>query len=156
MPDFDRIGEELRSELSRFGPNAGLAAVVAAWPTAVGDSIARNAWPQRINRDGTLHVATSGAAWAFELTQLAGEIQERLRTALGESAPHTLRFTPGKLPAHGPDPDAGPPAPQPPATPEETATAEGWAAAIEDPGLREAVARAARASLVRGRGNRTL
>jgi hypothetical protein len=101
-------------------------------------------------------VATSGAAWAFELTQLAGEIQERLRTALGESAPHTLRFTPGKLPAHGPDPDAGPPAPQPPATPEETATAEGWAAAIEDPGLREAVARAARASLVRGRGNRTL
>lgn len=156
MPDFDRIGEELRSELARFGPNSGLAAVVAAWPDAVGDSIARNAWPQRINRDGTLHVATSGAAWAFELTQLAGEIHERLRAALGEAAPAGLRFSPGTLPARGAEPDAAPVAPPPPATPEEAAAAERWAAAIEDPGLREAVARAARASLVRGRGNRTL
>ena len=31
-------------------------------------AIAANAWPARIARDGTLHVATSSSAWAFELT----------------------------------------------------------------------------------------
>jgi predicted nucleic acid-binding Zn ribbon protein len=38
-------------------------------------------------RDGSLHVTTSSSAWAFELTQLAASILERLQERLGESAP---------------------------------------------------------------------
>ena len=66
------IGEEVRRELGRFGPGGAMAEIVAAWPVAVAAAIAANAWPARIARDGTLHVATSSSAWAFELTHLAG------------------------------------------------------------------------------------
>ena len=34
-----------------------------AWPEAVGDEIARNAWPARIQRDGTLVVHVRDAVW---------------------------------------------------------------------------------------------
>jgi len=63
----DLIGDDVRRELSRFGPAAGMAELLAAWPAAVGEGIARNAWPARIGRDGTLHVAVASSAWAFEL-----------------------------------------------------------------------------------------
>ena len=64
---IERIGNEVERELGRFGPAAGMAELLRAWPDAVGEEIARNAWPARIARDGTLHVATSSSAWAFEL-----------------------------------------------------------------------------------------
>ena len=48
--------EQVRSELSRFGPQAGMAELVERWTGVVGESIARNAWPARIARDGTVHV----------------------------------------------------------------------------------------------------
>ena len=150
---MDRLGDALRDELSRLGPNAGIGEIVAVWPGVVGDAIARNAWPARISREGILHVATSGASWTFELTQLAGEIMERLRTKLGDQAPAGLRFAVGRLPASGADPELTTP-PPPPATPAETAEADALAAAIEDEELRGIVARAARASLARGRSDR--
>ena len=151
---MDRLGDALRDELSRLGPNAGIGEIVAVWPGAVGDAIARNAWPARVSREGILHVATSGASWTFELTQLAGEITERLRAKLGDQAPAGLRFAVGRLPAPGVDPEATAPQPPPPATPAETAAADALAAAIEDEELRGIVARAARASLARGRSDR--
>lgn len=156
MADLERLGEGLGAELSRFGAPAGLAPVVAVWPAAVGEMIARNAWPQRVARDGTLHVATSSAAWGFELTHLAGDILAKLQAALGAAAPAALRFAPGKLPAQGADPAALAPRPLLRATPEEVAAADELAAAIGDPELRAIVARAARASLSRSRGDRDL
>ena len=45
---MERIGSDVRSELSRFGPAGGMAEVVAAWPGVVGDSIAANSWPARL------------------------------------------------------------------------------------------------------------
>ena len=81
------IEDEVRRELARFGPAAGLGDIVAAWPECVGVGIAANAWPARLARDGSLHVSTSSSAWAFELTQLASSILERLQERLGESAP---------------------------------------------------------------------
>ena len=71
---MEPLGPDVRRELSRFGPQAGIGEAVAAWPTAVGESIARNAWPARFARDGTLHVATKDAVWAFELGHRAAEI----------------------------------------------------------------------------------
>ena len=59
---IDRIGNAIERELSRFGPATGMAPLVEAWARAVGPEIARNAWPARIARNGTLHVHTSSSA----------------------------------------------------------------------------------------------
>ena len=71
-----RIGADVKRELGRFGAAGGMADLVTAWPAAVGEQIARNAWPARIARDGTLHVATSSSAWAFELAHLESALRE--------------------------------------------------------------------------------
>ena len=55
---MDPLGSEIRAELARFGPQAGMAELVERWPDAVGAAIARNAWPARIARDGTRARAT--------------------------------------------------------------------------------------------------
>ena len=94
----ERIGDDVKKELGRFGPAAGMAELVGVWPALVGEQIAKNAWPARFARDGTLHVATSSSAWAFELSQLAPQLLGRLQEALGGVAPEAIRFAPGKLP----------------------------------------------------------
>jgi hypothetical protein len=149
---LERIGEDVQRELKRFGPTGAMPAVVKAWPEAVGDSIARNAWPARIARDGTLHVATSSSAWAFELGLLADEIRNRLAVAVGEDAPTALRFAPGNLPE--PPPGSGPVRPSRRVEPsaEERREAERLAATIEDEKLRKVVAEAAAASLAAASG----
>jgi hypothetical protein len=140
-----RIGDEVKRELKRFGPQAGLGKVVEAWPGAVGEMIARNAWPARITRDGTLLVHTSSSAWAFELAQLESEVKQQL----GKVAPARFRFVPGPLP----EPElsaadkAAVKAPTP--SPEETELAAALAAAIDDEKLRNLVARAAASSLAK-------
>lgn len=143
------IGGEIRRELSRFGPAGAVGDIVAAWPEAVGQSIAANAWPARVARDGTLHVATSSSAWAFELTQLEATVRGRLAEHLSEGAPPRLRFAPGRLPEQGAESVKEPARAMPDVTPERRAEAARIAAAIEDPDLRELVARAAAASLAR-------
>ena len=153
---MERIGDEVERELGRFGPAGGMRRVVAAWPEAVGGAIARNAWPARRGRDGTLHVSVSSSAWAFELSQLAGEIGARLAHALGEAEPVRLRFAPGPLPERGgesvervrrdsPHPSAG-----------ERAEAGRIAATVTDPALRDLVERAVAASLAGRSADRRL
>src|SRR5579864_964061 len=90
----------MRAELGRFGPQAGLSELVQRWPAAVGEAIARNAWPARIARDGTLHVATADSVWAFELGHRGPEIAERLDVP-------KVKFAPGPLPSQA---DMTPPA----------------------------------------------
>ncbi len=80
---MDPLADQVRSELSRFGPQAGMAELLERWPDAVGAAIARNAWPARIARDGTVHVNTDDSVWAFELGQQAPEIAARSRAAQG-------------------------------------------------------------------------
>jgi hypothetical protein len=146
----ERIGDDVRRELARFGPAEGMTDIVRAWPAAMGEQIARNAWPARLSRDGKLHVATSSSAWAFELAQLEPRLLERLSEVLGEKTPAGLRFAPGKLPEPAvPEGSAAPGrAPIPGAEELELATA--MAAGIEDESLRKIVAKAAAASLARG------
>ena len=88
---LDPLGRQIRSELSRFGPQAGMAELVERWPAIVGEAIARNAWPARIARDGTVHVNTADSVWAFELGHRAAEIAARLGVP-------KVRFAPGPLP----------------------------------------------------------
>jgi hypothetical protein len=149
------IGDEVRRELGRFGPQAGLGEVVAAWPEAVGPAVAANAWPARIVRDGTLHVATSSSAWAFELTQLEATVRANLAARLESDGPPALRFAPGPLPEPGAASVEGSARTVP--SPSRAALEEGEriAAGIGDEVLREAVARAAAASLAAAEGRRS-
>ena len=96
---MDRLDRQVRRELGRIGPMDGdMTAIVRVWTAAVGETVARNACPARLARDGTLHVNTASATWAFELGSLAPTILEQLRNELGEAAPPTLRFAPGPIP----------------------------------------------------------
>ena len=145
---MEPLGDDLRSELARFGPQGAIGDTVAAWPAAVGAEIARHAWPARFLRDGTLLVNTRDAVWGFELTQRAAEISSRLPTK------PKLRFAPGPLPEAEPERPADTPPPTPEATLEQAREAAEWASQIEDEELRALVARAARASLARAAAER--
>jgi len=151
---MERIGEEVERTLASTGGGEGLALsrVTQVWPAAVGQAVARQAWPSRVGRNGTLYVATSSSVWAFELDRLAPEVEERLRALLGEHAPSRLRFQVGRVPEPGGHTGSGPAtARRLPRDPESDAEAAAAAAAIDDPELREIVVRAARASLAGAR-----
>lgn len=148
---MDHVGGDVARELRRFGPASGMAPVVEAWPSAVGPEIARNAWPARLARDGTLHIHTQDSIWAFELTTRAEEIRSRL----GKAAPRKMSFAPGPLP----EPPIEsleqvrerPPEP----TAEHVAKAESLTRVIRDEELRKVVAKAAAASLSRDDNDRS-
>ena len=153
---MDRLDRQIRRELGRIGPMDGdMTAIVRVWTAAVGETVARSACPARLARDGTLHVNTASATWAFELGSLAPTILERLRSELGEAAPPALRFAPGPIPdplADVPEPGASEPLE---IAPEDRAEAARVAATIDDEELRDLVARAAAAGLARARSDRT-
>jgi hypothetical protein len=141
---MEPLGGDIRRELSRFGPQGGMAELLEAWPGAVGPEIARNAWPARIARDGTVHVHTADAIWAFELGHRAAEIARRL----GVTA---LRFAAGPLPAAPEEPEHARRRAAPEPSPEELERASALTATVADEELRERIARAAALSLARTR-----
>jgi hypothetical protein len=136
-------------------PDAGvLAEVTHIWPAAVGDAVARAAWPQRVARDGTLHVTCVSSTWAFELGRMEDEIRARLADGLGGSEAPPLRFAPGPVPSPGAVERAPFALPEP--EPEEERWASSVSDPIDDPVLREAVRRAAVSSLAAARADRDL
>lgn len=141
---MERVGASVSRELSRFGTaGSGMEPVVEAWPPAVGEEIARNAWPARLARDGTLHVHTKDSIWAFELTSRAEEIRRRL----GAVGPPRIAFAAGPLPEPAPpSAEKGRRGPSQP-SPEQRAEAESLTRGIRDPELREIVAKTVAASL---------
>ena len=143
MWSMDRLGDALGKELARFGPQAGMLELLERWPAAVGEAIARRAWPARIARDGTLHVNTSDSIWSFELGQQSAEIAERLGVP-------RLRFAPGPLPELEP-PEA--PSSGPDVQPADIVRAEAAARSIDDPELRESVQRAVSLGLAKARSD---
>ena len=146
---MEAIGADVRRELERHGPAAGMADVVGAWPECVGPAIARNAWPARLARDGTLHVATGSSAWAFELTQLAPTVLVRLHERLAPGFPSGLRFAVGPLPEPAAAEEQSPERRSVQPSVEQDALGRALAAGIADEELRGLVARAAAASLAR-------
>ncbi len=147
---IERVGGHVERELGRFGAAGGLAPIVDAWPAAVGPDIARNAWPARVARDGTLHVNTASSAWAFEL----GQLEPRIRESLGELAPRRLRFVVGPVPEavvgeqdHGRTTGIEP-------SRKHAVAANEIAAEIDDENLRKIVAKAAALSLAKADSDR--
>jgi hypothetical protein len=147
----ERIGAAVRRQLGRFGDAGRLGEVVEAWPAAVGELVARNAWPARITRDGTLVVNTRDSVWAFELGHRSVEILGRLDKDL-----KATRFVAGPIPeATLEEVEAVTPGPAR-ATPEQLQRGAELAAGITDAELRERVARAAAASLSRTADGRSV
>lgn len=153
---MERLGDGVRRELDRLGPAGAISEIAAAWPGAVGEDVARNAWPARVGRDGTLVVHTSSSAWAFELAQLEAVVREQLGATLGGSPPAALRFVPGPVPE--PAAEAAPEAGRTPPPPSAEALAEAGrlTSGIEPEELRRAVAAAAALSLQRARDDRSV
>ena len=155
---MERIGGEIDRELARSGSRDAipLAAITAAWPVAVGAAVARQAWPLRLGRDGTLHVAVASSTWAHELDRLQDAILDGLRAQLADATPPAVRFAVGPIPEPPTSiEDAATENDPPIAVPPEVESAAAAAASeIDDPELRELVARAARASLVKARSDR--
>lgn len=118
--------------------------LVDRWPEAVGDAIARHAWPARIARDGTVHVNTSDSVWAFELGHRTKEIGERLGV-------EKLRFAPGPLPEAPREHHEHEQRVQPNA--EDVETARALAAEIDEETLRETVQKAISFALARMRSD---
>ena len=94
-------------------------------------------------------MAATSSTWAFELSQLAPQILERLRETLREEAPSGLRFALGHVPDR--DESAVSTRAREPlrASPEHEAHAAELTAAIDDEELREIVKKAAAMSLAR-------
>jgi hypothetical protein len=151
---MEPIGPEVEQQLRRFGRDDPAERIAAAWPAAVGEGIARHAWPARLGRDGTLHVAAESATWSFELTQLAPRLLDRLRDVLpGGTAPAALRFAVGPLPERT-TAAARPPRPAVEPTSADRAEAAALVAGIADTELRELVAGTIAASLARAQQTR--
>jgi Dna[CI] antecedent DciA-like protein len=155
---MERIGGEIDRELARSGSRDAipLAAITAAWPVAVGAAVARQAWPLRLGRDGTLHVAVASSTWAHELDLLQDAILDGLRARLADATPPAVRFAVGPIPEPPTSIEDAATENDPPISvpPEVESAAAAAASEIDDPELRELVARAARASLVKARSDR--
>ena len=117
-----------------------MAELLERWPAAVGAAIARNAWPARIARDGTVHVNTADSVWAFELGQRAGEIAR----AWVSSASVRAGTAPGGRARSASTSPLEP-------TPEDDERARALAAGIADEKLRESVQKAVSLSLAQER-----
>jgi hypothetical protein len=142
---LEPIGAALDGALAGAGPApAALTAIVRRWPAAVGELVAREAWPVRLQRDGVLLVHCRSSVWASELRHL----EPRLRAALeehGVSPAPALRFAVGVVPRRVEPPP--PRSPDEPLDPDREELIAGWSATVRGERLRRAVARAARASL---------
>ncbi len=150
---MERLDAEVRRELGRFGPIEGdTAAIVRAWPRAVGETVARNAWPARIARDGTLHVHTASVDLGVRARPpRRDDPRAAPRPSSATGTPRALKFAAGPLPEpSGEALRGGSRAAVPRAAPSSRAEAAEIAAGIEDDELRELVARAAAASLANG------
>src|SRR5689334_20777282 len=80
-----------QAALHRVAPKTPLAAVQAAWESAVGKQLAAVATPVS-ERDGTLTIECADAVWAQELDLMQEPLLQRLRDEVGEQAPQALRF----------------------------------------------------------------
>jgi hypothetical protein len=145
---MEPVGDGIREELRRLGADSSTRVEQNdAWLAAVGPEIARNAWPARTQPDGTLVVHVRDAIWGFELSQQAPEIAARL-----PDRPR-LRFVPGPLPEEmAEEPAAARLTP----TAEQVREADEMTAAIADRDLRESIAKAIKAALVRPRDDRPI
>jgi hypothetical protein len=125
-------------------PEHTLALLRAAWPSAVGEELARRTRLVALDA-GVLRVMVKDVGWQRSLLRMRGDILARLRKVAGRAAPRALGFVTGVVPA--PEPAA--PAPAPPAFVPPPAAVADAARAIPDAELRTAFVEAAGRYLAR-------
>lgn len=118
-------------------------AVYKIWSEAVGEQIARNAYPAAF-RGGTLFVNVASSPWMQELSFLKGKILEKLNSRLGNARLKDIRFKIGPLPQ---DTSAASREPLPSLSAEELKNIREETAPIADPELRETFQRVIAAHL---------
>ncbi|CCG42945.1 DUF721 domain-containing protein [Magnetospirillum molischianum] len=137
-------GRVTRPVFGRHGFAEG--ALVTDWPAIVGAAIAHHTLPVRIRfpakerTDGTLIVKVASGAFALEMQHLEPLILEKINGYFGWNAVARLRLIQGPLPETT---RRKPPAPEPPPLPPDSQAAINLAR-VEDPDLREALARLGR------------
>jgi predicted nucleic acid-binding Zn ribbon protein len=97
-PEIAKLGEVLDKSLKRLDPSGRLVeyGVWPIWNEAVGDTIARNAQPEKI-RQGTLFVKVSSPVWMQQLQYLKETVAEKLNHALGKEVVKNLFFFIGSV-----------------------------------------------------------
>lgn len=141
-----RVGELLGASLPKEPSGRGsLVAIVRAWPSAVGEEVARRAWPARM-AGSALIVHAESSVWVAELQLMADTALERLRTAVGPLAPAEIRFRVGPVPDRPAPRHARPPSAVPDAA---RRRARELAAPIHDDALRAAAEQAIAGAIVR-------
>jgi hypothetical protein len=125
---------DLAARLFGGRPEHTLALLRAAWPTAVGEELARRTRVVALDR-GVLRVMVPDIRWQRSLLRVRGDILARLRTVAGHASPRMLGFVTGPV-----EDTAGKPEPLPavePAEPAEPPAAVQQAAeSIPDPEIR--------------------
>ena len=149
MPE--RLAASLASELTRLGGEGNALDATRAWEATVGPDVARNAWPARVKRDGTLVVHARTSVWAFELTQMAEDIRMRL-----EPQPAAIRFVVGRVPEPAGRPPDELPTPVSDPDPAALEMARSLVADVASREVREALQRAASLGLSRRSSDRPL
>jgi hypothetical protein len=140
----EKLGQVLDKSLKRLDPTGRLGeyGVWPIWNEAVGDTVARNAQPEKI-RQGTLFVKVTSPVWMQQLQYLKDTIADKINQALGREVVKNIFFVIGKVePPPGaaieksePSPAAAPPSNL--AKPDE----EEILGAIKDPEIRRALKR---------------
>jgi hypothetical protein len=125
-------------------PEHTLALLRAAWPTAVGEELARRTRLVALD-GGVLRVMVKDMGWQRNLLRMRGDILARLRSVAGRAAPRTLGFVTGDVPI--PEPQPPPKAPSAPVAP--PAAVADAALSIPDAELRAAFVAAAGRYLAR-------
>jgi hypothetical protein len=140
-----RVGELLGASLPAEPSGSGvLVPILRAWPTAVGDAVARHAWPARMRGDELIANAES-SVWVTELQLLAELIAARLREVCGGAVPVAVRFQVGPVPDRGPVERPSPPV----VDDASRRAAAAIAAPIRDDALRTSAERAIAGALAR-------
>jgi predicted nucleic acid-binding Zn ribbon protein len=80
----------LERTVPRSAPAGLLASVQSVWPEVAGEVVAEETQPVS-EREGVVTIACSSAVWAQELELLAGDLEERLNTRLGDPG-HTVKL----------------------------------------------------------------
>jgi hypothetical protein len=98
-PDpIEKLGAVLDKSLKRLDPSGRLGeyGVWPIWNEAVGDTIARNAQPEKI-RQGTLFVKVSSPVWMQQLQYLKDTIADKINQTLGREVVKNIFFVIGKV-----------------------------------------------------------
>jgi predicted nucleic acid-binding Zn ribbon protein len=97
---IQKLGEVLDKSLKRLDPSGRLGeyGVWPIWNETVGDTVARNAQPEKI-RQGTLFVKVSSPVWMQQLQYMKDTIAEKLNQELGKEIVKNIFFVVGNVEA---------------------------------------------------------